>query len=326
MIPYPKIDPVIFRIGPLEPRWYGLMYLLGFLYTYHLLKKHHRWLGLANAEKADSILATLVLGLIVCARLVYVLFYNLEATLAGPWYEAFAVWHGGLAFHGGLLGVVLASVYVARSYKISWLRLTDVLALATPVGLGLGRIANFINGELWGRTTDLPWGMVFPGAGPDPRHPSQLYESFLEGFVLFWILRFVWWKKPRVGMVSATFLICYAIFRGLVEYVRQPDVQVGFVLGPFTMGQLLSLAPLVGGMLIVAYVTKRGEAFDAVGGETKRTRAPRVKAISTSSAAVSETTPSSDLSTVTQADINADIAATEIGTDGSKKKQKKKKK
>lgn len=322
MIPYPKIDPVIFRLGPLEPRWYGLMYLLGFLYTYHLLKKHHRWLGLANAEKADSILATLVLGLIVCARIVYVIFYNLEATLAGPWYEPFAVWHGGLAFHGGLLGVVLASIYVARSYKISWLRLTDVLALATPVGLGLGRIANFINGELWGRTTDLPWGMIFPGAGPDPRHPSQLYESFLEGFVLFLILRFVWWRKPRVGIVSAVFLIAYAIFRGMVEFVRQPDVQVGFVIGPFTMGQLLSIAPLIGGVAILAYVTKRGEPFEPTGGGAKKARAPRVKAISSSSAAAAE----GDLSTVTQADISADMAATEIGGDAPKEKSKKRKK
>jgi phosphatidylglycerol:prolipoprotein diacylglycerol transferase len=301
------------------------MYLLGFLYTYHLLKKHHRWLGLENAEKADSILATLVLGLIVCARLVYVLFYNLEATLAGPWYEPFAVWHGGLAFHGGLLGVVLASVYVARSYKISWLRLTDVLALATPVGLGLGRIANFINGELWGRVTTLPWGMVFPGAGPDPRHPSQLYESFLEGLVLFFILRFVWWKKPRVGMVSATFLICYAIFRGMVEFVRQPDVQVGFVIGPFTMGQLLSLAPLIGGMLIIAYVTKRGEAFEpANAAPVKKTRSPRVKAISTSSAATEAEAP--EVSTITKADINADLAEVEIGAPAPKKKTRKKKK
>ena len=263
MIPYPQIDPVIFRLGPLEPRWYGLMYLLGFLYTFRLLKKHHKWMGLKNVEAADSILSTLVLGLIVCARLVYVVFYNWEATMAGPWYEPIAIWHGGLAFHGGLLGVVLASVYVAKKYKITWLRLTDVLALSTPVGLGLGRIANFINGELWGRETSVPWAMVFPGAGPNPRHPSQLYESFLEGLVLFCILHILWRFKPRVGVVSATFLIVYSIFRTLVEFVRQPDVQVGFVLGPFTMGQLLSLVPLLGGAFLLWFSLTRSEAFDA---------------------------------------------------------------
>lgn len=263
MLPYPQIDPVIIRIGPLEPRWYGLMYLLGFLYAFRLLKKYHRWMGLDSVDKADSILAILVLGLIVCARVVYVIFYNLSATLNGPWYEFIAVWHGGLAFHGGLLGVVLASVYAARRYKISWLRLTDVLALATPVGLGLGRIANFINGELWGRKSDLPWAMIFPGGGPDPRHPSQLYEALLEGLVLYVILQIVWRMKPRVGVVSATFLLGYAVFRTMVEFVREPDVQVGYVLGPLTMGQLLSFAVLVGGAVLMHYAITKGEAFDA---------------------------------------------------------------
>lgn len=279
MLPYPQIDPVIIHIGPLQPRWYGLMYLLGFLYTFRLLKKHHRWMGLDSPEKADSILAILVLGLIVCARIVYVVFYNLEATFQGPWYEPFAIWHGGLAFHGGLLGVVLASIYVARKYKITWNRLTDVLALATPVGLGLGRIANFINGELWGRHSDLPWAMIFPGAGPLPRHPSQLYEALLEGLVLFFILRLVWRLKPRVGVVSATFLIGYGIFRTLVEFVREPDVQVGYVLGPFTMGQLLSLAPLVGGGILLWYAMTRGEAFDAtaLAASSTSTEAPKKK-------------------------------------------------
>jgi phosphatidylglycerol:prolipoprotein diacylglycerol transferase len=263
MIPYPQIDPVIFRIGPLEPRWYGLMYLLGFLYTFRLLKKHHRWMGLDSDEKADSILAILVLGMIVCSRFVYVVFYNWQATMQGPWWEPFAVWHGGLAFHGGLLGTVLASLYVAKRYRINWSRLTDVLALSTPVGLGLGRIANFINGELWGRPTDLPWGMIFPGAGPYPRHPSQLYQALLEGVVLFILLRIVWNRKPRVGVVSATFLLGYGVVRVLAEFVREPDVQVGYVLGPFTMGQLLSVVVLIGGAVLMQYSITKGEAFDA---------------------------------------------------------------
>jgi phosphatidylglycerol:prolipoprotein diacylglycerol transferase len=270
MIHYPQIDPVIFHLGPIAPRWYGLMYLLGFLYTFRLLKKNARWMGLDDPEKADSILVTLVAGLIICARLVYVIFYNLEATLEGPWYEIFAVWHGGLAFHGGLLGTILASVYVCRKYKIEWSRLTDVLALATPVGLGLGRIANFINGELWGRETNVPWAMIFPGAGPNPRHPSQLYESFLEGFVLFCLLRLIWWRKPKVGVTSASFLLLYACFRISIEFVREPDAQVGFLWFGFTMGQLLSFTMIVGGSLLLWYSLKHGAPFDATEKKKKR--------------------------------------------------------
>jgi len=262
MLKYPNIDPVIFQIGPIAPRWYGLMYLLGFIYTYLLLKKYHRWLGLPSTEVVDSVLGSLVLGLIICARAIYVIFYNWEDTMAGPWYEPFAVWHGGLSFHGGLLGVILASIYVCKKYRIPWLRLTDILALATPVGLGLGRIANFINAELFGRVTDVPWAMIFPGGGPNPRHPSQLYESFLEGFVLFWILRFVWWKKPNVGVSSAVFLLGYALFRISVEFVREPDVQVGYLFGLITMGQLLSFTMIAGGILLLRHSLLHGAAHD----------------------------------------------------------------
>ncbi len=264
MLKYPNIDPVIFQVGPIAPRWYGLMYLMGFIYTYFLLKKYYRWLGLQTMEVVDSILGSLVLGMLLCSRTIYVIFYNWSETMAGPWYEAFAVWHGGLAFHGGLLGVILASVYVSRKYKMPWLRLTDVLALATPVGLGLGRIANFINGELFGRATDVPWAMIFPNGGPSPRHPSQLYESFLEGFVLFWILRLVWWRKPRVGVTSAVFLLCYALFRISVEFVREPDAQVGFLLGGATMGQLLSVTMVLGGILLLKFTLSHGDKHDAL--------------------------------------------------------------
>ncbi len=263
MIPYPQIDPVIFRIGPLAPRWYGLMYLLGFFYTYRLLKKYHRWMGLKGTEQVDTMLTIMVLGLILGARLVYVVFYNWEATMAGPWWEPIAIWHGGLAFHGGLLGVTLSSVYVARKYGLPWTRLADVLSMATPVGLGLGRIANFINGELWGRVTDVPWAMVFPDAGPLPRHPSQLYESFFEGLVLFLILRFVWSRKPKVGVVTAVFLLSYAFFRTMIEFVREPDAQVGFLLGYATMGQLLSIAIVIFGGTLLWYSLKYGAPHDS---------------------------------------------------------------
>lgn len=263
MIQFPQIDPVIFRIGPIAPRWYGLMYLIGFVYAYRLLKRHAKWMGLKDPEKADSVLAVLVVGMILCSRFVYVTFYNWEETMRGPWWEPFAVWHGGLSFHGGLLGVILASVYASRRYRIPWLRLVDVLALATPVGLGLGRIANFINGELWGRPTGLPWGVVFPGAGPLPRHPSQLYEALLEGLILFVLLRVIWGRKPKVGVVSACFLLLYAFFRILVEFVREPDAQLGFIFGPLTMGQLLSFTMVVGGSFMLWWTMTRSVPFDA---------------------------------------------------------------
>lgn len=278
MLKYPQIDPVIFTIGPLQPRWYGLMYLLGFLYTFTLLRKHARWIGF-HPDRADSVLATLVLGLICTARVVYVVFYNLKGTwhaMTEPLYrstatawevflgliEPLAIWNGGLAFHGGLLGVVLGGWRIAKQYRINWRRLTDVLALATPVGLGLGRIANFINGELWGRVTDVPWAMVFPGAGDLPRHPSQLYESFLEGPVLFVLLRLIWRRKPRVGVVSASFLLLYALFRISMELVREPDAQVGFLFGGLTMGQMLSFVMVVAGIFLLRDSMTRGEAHD----------------------------------------------------------------
>ncbi len=258
MLTYPQIDPVIFRIGPFAPRWYGFAYLLGFVYAYFTLKKHHRWLGLKNLEEIDGMLARLVFGMIIGARLIYITVYNWEDTLAGPWYEPIAVWHGGMSFHGALLGVIVASVWVARKYKVPWLRLTDVLALATPVGLGLGRIANFINGELWGRVSDVPWAMVFPHGGPLPRHPSQIYEFFLEGILLFTLLHVVWRFRPRVGVVSATFLLGYAACRITAEFFREPDAQVGFLLGGITMGQLLSITMVLGGIWLLRYALKNG--------------------------------------------------------------------
>lgn len=270
MIPYPQIDPVIFRIGPLQPRWYGLMYLLGFIYTHRLLKKHAKWMGFETVEDADSILATLVFGMIICSRIVYVIFYNWAETMQGPWYEPFAIWHGGLSFHGGLLGTVLASIYVARKFHVPWLRLADVLALSTPVGLGLGRIANFINGELWGRVTDVPWAMIFPAGGPMPRHPSQLYEFLLEGVLLLAILNFVWMRKARVGSVASTFLIGYAVFRSICELFREPDAQLGFIFGPLTMGQLLSFLVFAGGLIMLRWSIKHEVKFDAPPRSTKR--------------------------------------------------------
>jgi phosphatidylglycerol:prolipoprotein diacylglycerol transferase len=258
MLHYPQIDPVIFHLGPFAPRWYGFAYLLGFVFTYFTLKKHHRWMGLKNPDEIDGLLARLVFGMILGARFVYVVFYNLEDTMAGPWWEFIAVWHGGMSFHGALLGVVIGSIWVAKKYRVPWLRLTDVLALATPVGLGLGRIANFINGELWGRVTTVPWAMVFPHGGPLPRHPSQIYEFFLEGFFLFILIHLVWRFKPRVGVVSATFLLGYAACRITVEFFREPDAQLGYFFGDVTMGQILSTTMVIGGIWLLRYALKHG--------------------------------------------------------------------
>ena len=263
MLKYPNIDPVIFQLGPIAPRWYGLAYLLGFVYTYFTLKKYHEWIGLKSKDQVDSVLGTLVLWMIIGSRTTYVIFYNWEETMRGPWYEPFAVWHGGLAFHGALMGVVLSTIYVTKKFKIPWLRLCDVLAVSTPVGLGLGRIANFINGELWGRVTDVSWAMVFPGAGSLPRHPSQLYESFMEGFVLFIVLQLVWRRKPRVGVVSGVFILSYAIIRILLEFVREPDAQLGFIFGPFTMGQILSTVMFIGGVYLLRHALTRGAPWDS---------------------------------------------------------------
>lgn len=248
MINYPRINPVIFELGPIAPRWYGLMYLIGFIFTYKRLSKNAAWLGIKGDDQVDSVLGILVLSMLLCSRLVYVFFYNFEDTMAGPWWEIFAVWHGGLAFHGGLLGVVVGAIILNYRYRIHWIKLTDVIASVAPVGLGLGRIGNFINGELWGRTTDLPWGMVFPNAGALPRHPSQIYECLLEGVLLYIIVNFVWKKKTFVGQTSAAFLIGYSIMRSAVELVREPDVQLGFFFGYLTMGQMLSFAMFLFGL------------------------------------------------------------------------------
>ncbi|OGW35694.1 MAG: prolipoprotein diacylglyceryl transferase [Nitrospirae bacterium GWD2_57_9] len=258
MIPYPKIDPEIIRIGPLAVRWYGLMYLLGFAASYLLVWSRVRKRNLPlSREFLDTFYAFLLLGLILGARLGYVLFYDLSSSLQHP-LGIFAVWQGGMSFHGGLIGSVLAGIWCCKRYqKDPWLA-ADLVSVTAPIGLGLGRLGNFINGELYGRTTDVPWAMLFPGGGPLPRHPSQLYELFLEGIVLFAVL---WTLKDRVrrtGMITALFVLLYGLFRSFVEFFREPDPQLGFIAGPFTMGQVLSATMIVLGALLLAYRAARG--------------------------------------------------------------------
>lgn len=251
MLMYPEINPVAFSLGPLKIHWYGLMYLLGFLSAwllaqYRAKRYHLDW----NSETIGDLIFYAALGVIVGGRLGYMLFYNFPQFIKEPWI-LFKLWEGGMSFHGGLIGVILALVIYAKKISKPFWEVADFVTPLVPIGLGAGRIGNFINGELWGRETDVPWGMVFPNAGPMPRHPSQLYEFGLEGVVLFVVI-WLYASKPRpLGRVSAVFLIGYAICRIFVECVRQPDAQLDFIaFNWLTMGQLLSIPMVLAGIWI----------------------------------------------------------------------------
>jgi len=249
---HPNFDPVVISVGPLAVRWYGLMYLLGFASFWWL---GNRRIGAGRApvtrEQFDDLLFGGIVGVILGGRLGYVLFYKPAYYFSHP-LDIFAVWHGGMSFHGGFLGVLAAMAYVAWRQRVDWWELMDYVAPLVPVGLAAGRLGNFINGELWGRVTDVPWGMVFRGAGALPRHPSQLYEMALEGFALFALL---WWfsAHPRPRMqVSALFLIGYGLARFVCEFAREPDSFLGFLALGFSMGQWLSLPMILAGMALFA--------------------------------------------------------------------------
>ncbi len=259
MIPYPKIDPVIIRIGPLAIRWYGLMYLLGFASSYLLVRYQVKKKELdISLKDIESLYSWLVIGLIVGARLGYVIFYDLKEYIRSP-FEIFAVWHGGMSFHGGLIGTLLAGLLFCRKNRKSFWQLSDLIIVTAPIGLGLGRLGNFINGELYGRVTGLPWGMVFPSGGPLPRHPSQLYEFLLEGVLLFIILWRLKDKGLRRGSLTSLFLILYGSFRFFVEFFREPDVQLGYIAGVFTMGQILSATMILSGAGLLIYLKSRAK-------------------------------------------------------------------
>ncbi len=259
MLSYPQIDPVIFQVGPLAVRWYGMMYLLGFVAAYFIIRHLAKYRGLnLTADHLSDLLFYTVLGVIFGGRLGYTLFYNWSYYWRHP-LEIFAVWQGGMSFHGGLLGVVVAAVIFCRRRQLPTLLVGDILVTAASIGLGLGRLGNFINAELWGRTTDLPWGMVFPGAGPEPRHPSQLYEAVLEGPVLFMILWLLHRKKVASGIPFFAFFFFYGLFRFGVEFCRQPDAHIGFLWGGATMGQLLSLPMIVAGVAGVVFLQYKGK-------------------------------------------------------------------
>ena len=256
MIPYPHIDPVIVRVGPFAVRWYGMMYLLGFWVSYLLVAYQVRKKGLDLGKNfVGSLYTYLILGLLIGARLGYVVFYNLSYYDAHP-LEVFALWQGGMSFHGGLIGSVAAGVYFCRKMRQDPWEIADLVAATAPIGLGLGRLGNFINGELYGRVTGQPWAMVFPSGGPLPRHPSQLYELFFEGVVLFVVLWILKDRGFRSGLLMAIFLLLYGLFRFLIEFFREPDPQIGFIFGPFTMGHLLCALMIITGSALV-YLRKK---------------------------------------------------------------------
>lgn len=254
---FPKIDPVFLRIGPLEFRWYGLMYILGFIAAYFVIRAgaKRKHIPLNNDDVADLVFAMAV-GVILGGRSGYILFYNLAEYVAHP-LEVFAVWHGGMSFHGGLIGAILGGFYFSRKKKIGFLDLADICIMAAPIGLGLGRIGNFINGELYGRVTTVAWGMIFPGGGNLPRHPSQLYEAFLEGPVAFVVLYLLDRKKQPTGVIFWSFIALYGTFRFLVEFFREPDIQLGFIVERFSMGQLLSLPMVFLGLTMIWWSYRR---------------------------------------------------------------------
>ena len=276
-IPYPQIPPVLFRLGPIAVRWYGLMYVVGYLVGIQLARiRTRRGLWTLTFGDIDALVGYLFAGMFVGARLTYVFVYDWPAYRAHP-LDIFAVWHGGLSFHGATFGMAVAAAIFAHRRRVATLMVWDGMAVCAPPGLFAGRLGNFINGELYGRPTAVPWAMVFP---TDPsrmaRHPSQLYEALGEGIVLGLAL---WWLQARLtraagdgrrlrdGYLSAAFLVGYALVRFLVEFTRQPDAQLGFVVGPFSMGQLLSVLTGVAGLLVILVARRRparllGNALD----------------------------------------------------------------
>ena len=258
---YDSVDPIAFSVGPFDVRWYGLAYLAGFvvcaLVAYRIAK---RWKTGMTKDDMMVLLVAIMVGTILGARLGYVLFYGNGYYLQHPG-QILAFQNGGMSFHGGLIGMVFAGIVAAKITKISYLTLADLVAIVVPIGLFFGRCANFINGELWGAETTLPWGVVFEDAGPNPHHPSQLYEAMLEGIVLFIILYLLSHRKPPFprGSYLAIFLMGYGVFRFLIEFVRQPDAHIGYLAGGWlTMGMVLSIPLIVTGVLLLVWSRKKG--------------------------------------------------------------------
>jgi phosphatidylglycerol:prolipoprotein diacylglycerol transferase len=259
LLPYPAINPVLVHIGPLAVRWYALAYIVGILvgwvYARALIASKSLWGGAAplTVIDFDDFIIWVTLGIILGGRIGYVLFYNLSLFAAHPG-QIFQLWNGGMSFHGGFLGCTVAIILFARRRGIPILSLGDITTAVAPIGLFLGRLANFINGELWGRPADVPWAMIFPTGGPAPRHPSQLYEAALEGIVLFVVLNLLVRRGAlkRPGVITGAFALGYGMARTTCEFFREPDPQLGFLWGGLTMGMLLSIPLMLAGIGILA--------------------------------------------------------------------------
>ena len=277
-LPFPDIDPVLFSIGPLSVHWYGLAYvvgiLLGWRYARALAATSRLWGSAGPAMRVtdiDDFLVWGALGIVLGGRIGYILFYDFAAFADNP-LRLFEIWEGGMSFHGGLLGTIVAMILFARNRGIVVWSLFDVVAASAPIGLFLGRIANFVNGELWGKVSDVPWAVVFPTGGPLPRHPSQLYEAVLEGPVLFLLLAVMIWKygqlrSPRA--VGGAFIAGYGVSRIAVEFVREPDVHIGYLFGGWlTMGMVLSVPMVLIGVIAMISAKPAGGAAAAPPGET----------------------------------------------------------
>ncbi len=271
---FPIIDPIIFSIGPVALRWYGMMYLVGFIAAMFIANKAADKSGSewTRDQVSDSLFYGF-LGVILGGRIGYVLFYQWDYFLADPLY-LFQIWQGGMSFHGGLLGVIIAIYIFSRKTNKSFLAVGDFIAPLVPIGLGMGRLGNFINAELWGRQTDVPWAMVFPTDSLQlPRHPSQLYEFFLEGVVLFAILYVVTGKPRSLGLASGTFLIGYGVFRTIVEFFREPDAHLGLYFSFISKGQILSIPMILIGILVIylGYLSQKKSVI--MQGKTARKKA-----------------------------------------------------
>ena len=258
MVPYPEIDPVAFSLGSLKVHWYGMTYLfaLAFAWRLALHRSKNNWSPIST-EKVDDLIFYGTMGVFLGGRIGYTVFYNWELVLHDPSW-VFRVWEGGMSFHGGATGVILAIIIYSFAKKISLLELGDIICSVVPIGLFFGRIANYINSELWGKVTTVYWGVVFPNAGNLPRHPSQLYEAILEGLLIFLIL-FIMIKKNLLnynGFISGSFLFLYGLFRIFVENFREPDLHIGYIYNFLTMGMILSFPFMIAGMCIMFYAIK----------------------------------------------------------------------
>jgi phosphatidylglycerol:prolipoprotein diacylglycerol transferase len=269
LVSFPAFDPVLVQIGPFAVRWYALAYifgiLLGWLYARALIRNQRLWSGPApfTLTDYDDFIVWVTLGIILGGRIGYVAFYNVPHFAAHP-LEILQVWNGGMSFHGGFIGCVLAVILFSWKRGVPTLSVGDITCAVGPIGIFLGRLANFINGELWGRATDVPWAMIFPNGGPIPRHPSQLYEATLEGLGVFILLAIVVRAGAlrRPGLVIGLFAVSYSVARGFCELFREPDVQLGFLWGGATMGMLLSLPLFLAGLGFILFALRRSSARD----------------------------------------------------------------